>query len=124
MKANILTIILLSVTLSASAQVVLKSGMSDPSVQRALTAPSLTSVIAAIVGTPRVLAGILLYVAGAAVWVLVLARVEVSFAYPFVGLGCVLTMLGGWLLLGESLTIARGLGTILVASGVVLIARS
>ena len=124
MKANILTIILLSVTLSASAQVVLKSGMSDPNVQRALTAPSLTSVIAAVTGNPRVLAGVLLYIAGAAVWVFVLARVDVSFAYPFVGLGCVLTMLGGWLLLGEPLTTARALGTMLVAGGVVLIARS
>lgn len=124
MKANILTIILLSVTLSASAQVVLKSGMSNPSVQRALAVPSLTNVFSAIASTPQVLGGMILYFAGAAVWVFVLARVDVSFAYPFVGLGVVLTMLGGWLALGEPLTVARALGTILVTTGVALIARS
>ena len=124
MKANILSIILLSVTLSASAQVVLKSGMSDPTMQRALAAPTLTHVIAAVVGNYRVLAGLVLYFAGAAVWVFVLARVEVSFAYPFVGLGVVLTMLSGWLMLGETLSLARALGTLLVATGAVLIARS
>jgi len=58
------------------------------------------------------------------VWLLVLARVPVSQAYPFVGLGFVLVMLLGWALQGDVISPARLLGTLLISVGVVLVARS
>jgi len=54
----------------------------------------------------------------------VLNRVPVSFAYPFVGLGFILTAVLAWTLLGEGVSAGRALGTLLVALGVVLIARA
>ena len=60
---------------------------------------------------------------GYLIWLVVLNRVAVSFAYPFVGLGFVLTAFLAWALLGEGLTAYRALGTLLVTLGVVLIAR-
>lgn len=123
MTQRLFLLILLSVGLSAAAQIVLKSGMARPAVQTALGAGALDAV-SAIASSPWVIGGLGLYFASAAVWLLVLARVPVSVAYPFVGLGFVLTMLFGWLALGELLSAARIAGTALVAVGVVLIARS
>ena len=54
---------------------------------------------------------------------LVLRRLDVTFVYPFVGLGFILTMfLGAWLL-SEPVTGTRIVGTLLVVAGVALIAR-
>ena len=71
-----------------------------------------------------VIAGLAMYGLGALLWLLVLARIDVSAAYPFVGLGFVMTMMLGWLLLGESLQPTRVAGTLLIALGVVLVART
>jgi multidrug transporter EmrE-like cation transporter len=116
--------IVLSVSLSAAAQVLLKAGMSRPSVLAALAGGNHAHAAAAIATSAWVVGGLTLYFASAAVWLLVLARIPVSAAYPFVGLGFVLTMLFGWLALGENLSAMRVAGTLLVAAGVVVIARS
>jgi multidrug transporter EmrE-like cation transporter len=50
--------------------------------------------------------------------------VQVSLAYPFVGLGFVLTMLLGWAIHGDSLSVARVAGTLIISLGVVILARS
>jgi len=54
----------------------------------------------------------------------VLARAPLSLAYPFVGLGFIFTMLAGALVLGEQVTPVRIAGTLLIAAGCVLVARS
>jgi multidrug transporter EmrE-like cation transporter len=69
-----------------------------------------------------VVVGFVLYGASACVWLLVLARVNLSVAYPFVGLGFIATMLLGAFFLGEPLTVWRVIGTLLIALGVVLVA--
>lgn len=74
--------------------------------------------------SPQVVGGLALYALGAIVWLFVLAKVDVSFAYPFVGLGFILTMLLGWWWLNEPVDLTRVVGTLLVASGVFLVSRS
>jgi multidrug transporter EmrE-like cation transporter len=54
----------------------------------------------------------------------VLARVQASFAYPFVGIGFILTLLLGAILLGETVTTIKVAGTFIVSVGVFLIAVS
>jgi multidrug transporter EmrE-like cation transporter len=124
MTAPVFSLILLSVALSAFAQVVLKLGMSGAAVSRALAEGGAAQVAWAVAGEWRVLAGLGLYLASAAAWLFVLARLQVSAAYPFVGLGFVLTLLLGWAWLGDTLSASRIVGTLLVAAGVVLISRS
>ncbi|MCW5632882.1 MAG: EamA family transporter [Rubrivivax sp.] len=124
MTLPVFGLILLSIALSALAQVVLKLGMSAAGVSRALADGGAAHVAWAVASEWRVLAGLALYLASAAAWLFVLARLQVSAAYPFVGLGFVLTLLLGWWWLGDTLSAERVLGTLLVAAGVVLIARS
>jgi multidrug transporter EmrE-like cation transporter len=121
---KLLVVIFGSVALSAIAQILLKIGMSSASVQQALTADGYWDAVRSVGTSTHVIAGLALYGLGAVVWLLVLARVDVSVAYPFVGAGFILTMVLGWLVLNEPIGTLRLTGTALVALGVYLVARS
>ena len=73
---------------------------------------------------PGVLGGLALYGIGTVVWLRALARTELSQAYPFVGLGFVLTAALGYVLFNEALGPSRLIGTALVIAGVFLVGRS
>ncbi len=66
--------------------------------------------------------GLFLYGLSAVVWLFVLARLDVSVAYPFVALGFLVTMALGCLLFGEAFTVRKVLGTLIVMLGVYLVA--
>lgn len=117
-----LSLILFSVFLSVSAQILLKQGMSNPAVQAAFSDSLVTGVISVITNI-FVLGGLFAYTSSAAVWLGVLAKVDVSKAYPFVGLGFIGTMLFANWFLNEPLTLNKTLGTIFILLGVVLISR-
>ena len=123
MTLRLFLLILASVSMSALAQMVLKMGMSSPAVVDALRDATPQRAVLTVATNPGVVGGLAVYFASAALWLLVLARLPVSAAYPFVGLGFVLTMLFGWYFLGETVGPTRIFGTVLVGAGVVLIAR-
>lgn len=118
-----ITLIVLSVCMSAVAQILLKSGMSSASVQRALTDKNSINGFLSIFTNLGVLGGLSVYFGAALIWLLVLAKVEVSVAYPFVALGFVLTALMANILFGEPLTPQRIGGILLVCAGVAILAR-
>jgi drug/metabolite transporter (DMT)-like permease len=124
MTWGIATTVLASVLLSALAQLVLKMGVGADQVGQALKDQRWLDFGLAALGQPFVVGGLFLYFASAVVWLAVLTRVPLSVAYPFVGLGFVLTLLFGWLVLGESPSAARLAGTLLIIAGVVLVGRS
>lgn len=121
MSLHLLALILLSVTLSALAQLALKAGTGAVTAARPATVAGEMAVLA---HTPSVYVGLGLYGLGAAVWLFVLARAPLSLAYPFVGLGFILTMFAGALAFQEELSPARIVGTVMIAAGCVLVARS
>ena len=91
-------IALVSICLSVVAQFCLKAGMSSATVKTALADPLAPKTVLALATNPYLLAGFALYGLGAVVWLSVLARWDVSKAYPFVGLGFALTaFLDAWL---------------------------
>lgn len=98
--------------------------MSTPAVREALSRGDGVVAILAAFGSAWVWFGFFLYFAGALVWLLVLGRIEVSLAYPFVGLGFVITALFGWWLNGDQVGAARLLGIGLVMSGIIVLSRS
>lgn len=124
MTRSVFGLILVNVLLTSLAQVILKAGMSADSVQASLTQGARWSTAWTVGTHPWVVVGLAMYFASAVIWLLVLARVEVSLAYPFVGLGFVITMLLGWWIHGDSLTGMRIAGTVLIAMGVAVLAHS
>lgn len=121
MSARLFLLILASVALSALAQLALKAGASRAAAARP---DSAGGELLGLVQSPFVLGGLALYGLGAVLWLFVLARAPLSLSYPFVGLGFILTMLAAGLVLGEQLGAARVAGTLLIAAGCVLVARS
>lgn len=120
MNIQVLLLILSSVGLSVLAQVALKYGMSQPYIQMALGQGGLTAAWLVITNM-YVFLGLFMYGCGAMLWLLVLARLDVSMAYPFVGLGFIFTMLLGFFVLGEAVSVMRVVGTLLITAGVVLV---
>jgi len=57
-------------------------------------------------------------------WILAVARVQLSFVYPFMGLSFVLVALFSSLIFKENVTMLRWLGIIVVSVGVFLVSRS
>ena len=121
MSGRTLALILVSVTLSACAQVLFKLGVSSAPSQPAPSGP-IEAVIFMLL-RPGVLGGLALYGIGTVLWLSALSRTELSQAYPFVGLGFVLTALLGHFLFSEPLGLARLGGTVLVVAGVYVVAR-
>jgi drug/metabolite transporter (DMT)-like permease len=122
MTPTLFGLIVSSVACSAIAQILLKLGMSQPSVRDSIAAADIYAAAMAIAVNPWVVGGLGLYFLGAIVWLFVLARVEVSYAYPFVGLAFIFTLILGKFVMGDAVTLWRILGVLLVAGGVTLIA--
>ena len=122
MNLLILSFILTSVFLSVVAQILLKHGMSNSNVQTALGLDALNAVIT-IFTNISVLGGLAAYVSSAGIWLLVLSKIDVSKAYPFVGIGFIGTMMFAHWFLNEPLTLTKVLGTSLVLLGVLLISQ-
>jgi multidrug transporter EmrE-like cation transporter len=121
MTLRLFLLIAASVLLSALAQLALKMGTAGAAGARA---HGVGGELAGLAQSPMVLLGLGLYGVGALLWLFVLGRAPLSLAYPFVGMGFILTMLAGAVFLGESLSAARVGGTVFIAAGCVLVARS
>jgi multidrug transporter EmrE-like cation transporter len=117
-----LSFILISVFLSVVAQILLKHGMSSSTVQTALNSDVFTAGITVITNI-SVIGGLVAYVASAGIWLFVLSKIDVSKAYPFVGIGFIGTMLFACWFLNEPITVSKVIGTFLVIAGVLLISQ-
>lgn len=111
-----LGLILLSGVLAVSGQFILKLGMASVG-PMALGVDTLATVVPAVVN-PLVVLGLLVYVSGTFFWLLVLSRVDLSYAYPFASLNYIVVLLGSWLLLGEQLSLVRMVGVLSICLGV------
>lgn len=113
----------LSICFSVAAQFSLKAGMGSVSVKAAMAGPLSIDTLLTVMLNKYVAGGFVLYGLGAVVWLSVLAKWDVSKAYPMVGLGFLMTLVVG-AMLGEQVSAVRAIGTVLICGGVLLIARS
>ena len=118
-----LPLILLGVFLNAVAQLLLKQGMLRIG-SLAMDVAALSAAVPKLAANPFIWAGLLSYVVSVAVWLVVLSRVDVSYAYPMVGLGYVFAAAVAWGVFHENITPMRLLGTLVVCAGIYIIART
>jgi len=76
-----------------------------------------------IIKSPMVIAGLLLYVISAAIWMIVLSAVDLSFAYPFLGFTYVLVLVLSKFILREDVNPVRWIGAFIITAGVVVLSR-
>ena len=120
---NIFILAFTSILMSVAAQFSLKAGMTEIKMAVPSTEPFGMNMLLAFLTNKFLIIGFLLYGLGAVVWLSVLAKWDVSKAYPLVGLGFLLSVVVGFAL-GEEVTLARGLGVLLIVSGVFIITGS
>jgi len=118
-----LPLILLGVLLNAAAQLFLKEGMRRIGHFDFVWANLLPIGLQA-AGNIFVLSGLLCYVISVAVWLLVLSRVEVSFAYPLLSIGYIVNAVAGYYLFQENLSVTRITGIVIICAGVYFVTRS
>jgi len=115
-------LILFTVLTNFLSQIMLKKGMTT--IQKfELTPLSVLSNAFSILFNPWVFFGLATMVVSMGTHLVVLSRVEISFAYPFLGLSFVLITLWGYFVLGEAVTPWRVGGVLLICAGVALVAR-
>jgi drug/metabolite transporter (DMT)-like permease len=122
-RAMLVPLILASVALAAAAQLTLKYGVNqirDRSGVLRLGGESLRQVA----GTPAIWVGLLLFGVSAVVWLLVLSRASLSFAYPFAALSYLVILVFDRLVFHEQITSLRWAGVTLIMAGIVLVSRT
>lgn len=125
-KAMLIGLILVSVGLAALAQLTLKHGMNQVTrggvVPLELSEP--VETFRRIATNLSVWLGLGTFVVSAGVWLIVLSRAPLSFAYPFASLTYVLILLFDRFVLHQPISGVRYGGVALIVAGLVLISRT
>jgi drug/metabolite transporter (DMT)-like permease len=121
----LIVLILLSVCLAAVAQLALKHGMNRLNDELAPASFSLNGdSLRALAAQPFVWAGLALFGVSALVWLVVLSRASLSFAYPFAALTYVMILLFDHFALDEQVPALRWGGVAFIAVGIFLVSRT
>ncbi len=124
-SSMLIALILVSVTLAAVAQLTLKHGMNQVNADLAPLRFGMNgaSVRSALV-TPAVYLGLFLFGLSAIVWLAVLSRASLSFAYPFAALTYILILFFDLFILHEAVPPLRWAGVALIAVGIFLVSQT
>jgi multidrug transporter EmrE-like cation transporter len=116
-------LILFTVLSNFGSQVLLKKGMTSIAPFE-ISPAGVFGAVGNILLNPYVFSGLIVMVISMGSHLVVLSKVDISFAYPFLGLSFVLVTLYGHFMLDESVNIWRIAGVVLIVSGVSLVAKS
>ena len=122
--AKSLMLVLASVVCGVVGQVALKSGMTQVGRIGDAQTMYLLDTVWRVLTTPLVVIGLACYGLGAVAWLVVLSRLDLSIAYPFLALNFVLITLASRFVLGETVPPLRWLGVLVIFFGVIIVARS
>jgi multidrug transporter EmrE-like cation transporter len=117
-------LIVASVAFAVAGQVTLKSAMTEIGRIGSAQVSNATDTVARAAREPRLWIGLALFGISALFWLVVLSRVPLSVAYPFVGMSYVLVVLLSRFVLHEHVPASRWLGVLVVAAGIVIIGLS
>jgi len=112
------SLLLMSVLISVAGQFFLKLGAMK--LGRVHAGNALTHILN-IVTTPELVIGLSCYGIGAIAYILLLTRVNLSVAAPAVSVGYIFSVLLGYWVLKEPITLVRLVGLSLIVMGVILV---
>ncbi|PPR29688.1 MAG: 4-amino-4-deoxy-L-arabinose-phosphoundecaprenol flippase subunit ArnE [Alphaproteobacteria bacterium MarineAlpha9_Bin2] len=121
MLANLILIIS-SVFLNAIAQIFLKTGMT--SLSPINFNGSILKTTQSIILNPYNLLGFISYGLSIIIWLWVLYKVDVSFAYPFQALGYILVTFLAWMLFNEEINMLKIIALTFISLGLIILALS
>ena len=115
-------LLLITVGLNVAGQFLMKQGMSQVGVIGG-PLPVMAGSLAKAFLNPFVIGGVGAYGFSSIFWLVLLSRVELSYAYPALSMGYVLITLVSALLLGEQVSAMRWAGVFVIVAGVILVTR-
>lgn len=113
-------LILFSIGLAVTGQIFLKIGMDEIG---KVELSQFLSLIMKVLTSPILIIGLLFYAVSAVLWMMVLSQVNLSYAYPFLGLTYVAMLFLTKFFLQEQISTWRWLGTALIFLGVLVSAK-
>lgn len=119
----IYVLLLTGVLLNAAAQLLLKSGTNHIGTF-SFSFSNLLPIGWQIASNLYIIAGLSCYVISVGLWIMVLSRVDVSFAYPMLSIGYIVNAIAAFYLFGEALTPIKIAGILVIMLGVFLLTRS
>lgn len=122
-RYSVLLLVSVNILFNVMGQLLLKTGMNRLG-NFQLSLKALIPIFIKAFLSPFILLGLGCYVTGFLIWLIVLAKAEVSYAYPLISVGYVLTAVMGWWLLGENVTWVRVSGILITCLGVFIISQS
>ncbi len=118
-KMSVLLLVLISIILGVFGQLSMKKGMNT--VGPIGLKNIFSTEIFSIVFQKFVFLGFVLYIFSSMLWLIALSQEELSFIYPLISIGYILTAILSKFLFNESLTVFRFFGILLICGGVYLI---
>ncbi len=118
-----LVFLLVGITLSVIGELLLKHGMNRFGVLD-LSPATLVPTLFRVFTQPLILLGFIFVFGASIFWLAVLSRVDLSFAYPLLALGYVVTALLSRFLFDEAISPTRWAGIAVICLGVVLVSRT
>lgn len=116
-----LILIIATVCLNTAGQFMMKAGINKiGKIGLANMADSFLKVIT----SGYIISGFCSYAVSAVLWILILSRSELSWAFPMVSLSYVITALLAPVLLNETFSIQRFVGILVICVGVFLVSRT
>ncbi len=119
-----LALLIVSVVFAIAGQLTLKSAMEEVGRIGAREVSAASETIKRAIKQPRLWIGLTLFGISALFWLVVLSRVPLSVAYPFVGVSYILIVAFSRLFLHEHVPTLRWIGVIVVALGIAIVGLS
>lgn len=116
-------LILFSISIAVAGQILLKIGINRIGMVNFGNLYALKQLFFGVIKSPLVISGLFLYVISAAIWLVVLSAVDLSFAYPFIGFTYVMVLVLSKFILKEDVNPIRWAGALIITIGVIVISR-
>jgi len=121
-KMEAIVLVLISTLLGVLGQLSLKQGMKN--IGNFEIKDFLSNKVFKLITEKFVVIGIASYAIATLLWLVVLSKAELSFAYPMLAIGYILIAIFSKIFFGENVTFVRFLGILLISLGVFLLLKS
>jgi drug/metabolite transporter (DMT)-like permease len=116
-----LLLIIMTVCLNTAGQFMMKAGINKIG---KIDLSRFLQFVPRVVSSGYIIGGFLAYAISAVLWIVILSRAELSWAFPMVSLSYVITAILSPILLGESFSVQRFIGILVICLGVFLVSRT
>lgn len=112
------------IAIGVTGQLLLKTGITKIGRIDSMALANPLSILVKMASNPIIILALSLYVIGTILWLVVLSRENLSFAYPILGFSYVLVVLMSKVMLDEPVTAMRLAGAVTISLGVIIITKS